>query len=61
MEIKDWKCLEVGRRYPRELEYGNLKSANHFKAYEGRFGKVSAVERAKLSSLEEKEAFRRMF
>jgi len=57
MENKYWKFLEVDRRCPRELEYGNFKSANHFKAYEGRFGNDRAMEWAKLSSLERKRSF----
>ena len=57
MENKDWKFLEVDRRDPRELEYGNFKSANHFKAYEGRFSKDTAMECSKLSSLEGKRSF----
>ena len=56
MENKDWKFLEVDTRDPRELEYGNFKSSNHFKAYEGRFGKDRAMECAKLSSLEGKRS-----
>jgi len=57
MENKDWKFLEVDRRYPRDSEFGNFKSVNHFKAYEGRFGKDTAIECAKLSSLEGKRSF----
>ena len=57
MENKDWKFLEVDRRYPRELEYGNFKSAIHFKACEGRFGNDRATECAKLSSLEGERSF----
>jgi len=56
MENKDWKFLEVDRRYPRELEYGNFKSSNHFKVYEGHFGKDGAMECANLSSLEGKRS-----
>ena len=57
MENKDWKFLEVDRRYPGELEYGNFKSSNHFKVYEGRFGNDRATECAKLSSLEGERSF----
>ena len=56
MENKDWKLLEVDRRHPRELEYGNFKSSNYFKAYEGHFGKDRVMECAKLSSLEGKRS-----
>ena len=56
MENKDSKFLEVDRRDPRELEYGNFKSANHLEGYEGRFGKDRAMECAKLSSLEGKRS-----
>jgi len=61
MENKVWKFLEVDRRVPSLLEYGNFKMANHLKAYEERFGNDSAMECAKLSSLEGKRGFRRMF
>ena len=50
MENKDWKLLEVDRRHPRELEYGNFKSSNYFKVYEGHFGKDRVMECAYLSS-----------
>ena len=56
MENKDWKFLEVDRRYPRELEYGNFKSSNHFKVYGGHFDKDRAMECANLSSLEGKRS-----
>ena len=57
MENKDWKFLEVDRRCPKESEYGDFKSANHFKTYEGRFGKDMAMECAKLLSLEGNRSF----
>jgi len=57
MENKDSKFLEVDRRDPRESEYGNFKSSNHSKVYEGCFGKDSAMECAELSSLEGKRSF----